>query len=99
MPVKINPFFSISPFYRYYAQTASKYFAPYATHTADHEYYTSNYDFSKFTSNFFGLGFRSAPPKGILGNKHLKTAEMRYGHYSKNVQLNSDIISLNLNFK
>lgn len=99
MPVKINPFLSISPFYRYYEQTASKYFAPYATHTAADEYYTSNYDFSKFASNFFGIGFRSAPPKGVFGNRHLKSAEMRYGHYSKNVQLNSDIISLNLNFK
>jgi hypothetical protein len=32
--VKISPFVSVSPFYRYYSQTAAKYFAPYQQHTA-----------------------------------------------------------------
>jgi hypothetical protein len=32
VPVKLTPFFSISPFYRYYTQTAVKYFAPYEAH-------------------------------------------------------------------
>jgi Protein of unknown function (DUF3570) len=99
MPVKITPFFSISPFYRYYSQSAVKYFAPYQVHTAADQFYTSNYDLSKFNSNFYGTGFRIAPPKGIFGMQHLNMLELRYGHYTKTTRMNSDIISLNLKFK
>jgi hypothetical protein len=99
MPVKVTPFFSISPFYRFYSQTATKYFAPYETHTAADQYYTSNYDLSKFTSNFYGVGFRIAPPKGVFGMEHFSMLELRYGHYSRSNNLNSDIVSLNLKFK
>ena len=54
---------------------------------------------TKFTSYFFGAGFRFAPPKNILGINHLSTLELRYGHYNRTNALNSDIISLNLKFK
>lgn len=99
VPVKITPFFSISPFYRYYDQTAAKYFAPYEQHTSRDQYYTSNYDLSKFNSNFFGANLRIAPPKGVFGSKHLNALELRYGHYSKNIDMNADVISVNLKFK
>lgn len=99
VPVKITPFLSVSPFYRFYTQTANKYFAPYKQHTAQDEYYNSNYDLSKFSSNFFGAGIRYAPPKGIFGISHFNMIELRYGHYTKNINMNSDIISLNLKFK
>jgi len=99
VPVKITPFLSISPFYRYYNQTAAKYFAPYQTHTAAEQFYTSNYDVSKFSSNFYGAGFRVAPPKGVFGMQHLNMLELRYGRYTRTTGLNSNIISLNLKFK
>ncbi len=98
-PVKITPFFSISPFYRFYSQTAISYFAPYQQHTAADHYYTSNYDYSAFTSHFFGVGFRMAPPKGILGAEHFNMIEIRYGHYTRATGLQSNIISMNLKFK
>ncbi|MEO8108971.1 MAG: DUF3570 domain-containing protein [Ginsengibacter sp.] len=99
IPVKITPFFSISPFYRYYKQSAAKYFAPYEVHTAQDPYYVSNYDLSGFNSNFFGAGIRIAPPKGVLGIQHLSMLELRYGHYTKDIGMNSNIISMNLKFK
>lgn len=99
IPVKITPFFSVSPFYRYYTQSAAKYFSPYGTHTASDEFYTSNYDLSKFNSNFFGIGFKLTPPKGVFGIKHFNTIEMRYGHYDRSTNLTSDIISINLKYK
>ncbi|MEJ5995058.1 DUF3570 domain-containing protein [Pedobacter sp. Du54] len=99
IPIKVNPFFSISPFYRYYAQTAAKYFAPYQTHTIADQYYNSNYDLSKFKSDFYGVGFRFAPPKGVLGMQHFSMFELRYGHYAKNINMSSDIISLNIKYK
>jgi hypothetical protein len=96
---KISPFFSISPFYRYYNQAASKYFAPFEAHSANDQYYTSNYEYAKFTSNFYGVGFRIAPPKGVLGWQSLHELEIRYGHYTQTTGLVSDVVSLSLGFK
>jgi hypothetical protein len=97
VPVKITPFFSVSPFYRYYVQKAVNYFAPYEKHTASDQYYTSNYALASFSSQFFGAGIRIAPPKGIVGS--LNMLELRYGHYTQTTDLISDVISLNLRFK
>jgi len=99
VPVKITPFFSISPFYRFYSQSAIKYFKPFEQHTATDEYYTSNYDLSKFNSNFLGAGIRLAPPNGVLGVQHWNMIELRYGHYTKNIAMNANIVSMNLRFK
>ena len=99
LPVKVTNFFSISPFYRYYTQTAIDYFAPYRTHTATDKYYTSNYDLSAFNSQFYGAGLRFAPASGVFGNPHIGMLEVRYGHYTRTTNLNSNIVSLNLKFK
>jgi hypothetical protein len=96
---KITPFFSISPFYRFYTQTAAKYFAPYAVHKISDQYYTSNYAYAAFNSQFFGAGFRIAPPKGVLGWQNLHDVEIRYGHYSQTTNLMSDVLSLAFSFK
>ena len=98
VPVKITPFFSVSPFYRYYIQTAARYFAPYQAHTPDDTYYTSNYALSAFSAGFYGVGFRLAPPKGILF-KGFNTLEVRYGHYTETTDLASNVVSLALKFK
>lgn len=97
-PIKINPFFSLTPFYRFYNQTAIKYFAPYGEHSEADQYYTSNYDLSSFNSNFFGAGIRLTPLNGVLGYKHFSMVEIRYGFYKRNNNLRSHIISLNLKF-
>ena len=98
-PVKVTPFFSITPFYRYYKQTAVDYFAPYNIHISSIQYYTSNYDLSAFNSNFYGAGIRLTPPKGVFGIQRLNMVELRYGHYTRTNGLNSDIVSMNLKFK
>ncbi len=98
VPIKITPFFSISPFYRYYQQTAAKYFAPYAQHKQDEQYYTSNYALAAFRSQSFGVGLRIAPPKGVL-MQHLHSVEIRYAHYTQTTDLVANAISLDLNFK
>jgi hypothetical protein len=97
VPIKITPFFSISPFYRYYVQTGVNYFAPYEKHTTSDQYYTSNYALASFSSQFFGTGLRIAPPNGVWGK--LNTLEIRYGHYAQTTDLTSNIVSLNLKFK
>lgn len=99
IPVKINSFFSISPFYRYNNQVGTRYFAPYGQHLPSEQYFTSDYDLSTLTSDFYGAGIRFAPPKGIFGWQRLNMLELRYGHYSRSTSLVSNIVSLNLKFK
>ncbi|GGG97832.1 DUF3570 domain-containing protein [Pedobacter zeae] len=99
IPVKINSFFSVSPFYRYNNQTGTKYFAPYGQHLPSEQYFTSDYDLSTLTSDFYGAGIRFAPPKGVFGWQRLNMLELRYGHYSRSTSLVSNIVSLNLKFK
>lgn len=93
-PIKLSPFFSVSPFYRYYTQTASKYFEPFAQHQTSDEYYTSNYSYSAFSANFYGVGIRWMPLEGGF----FKSIELRYGHYKQTTGLVSNTITLHLKF-
>lgn len=99
IPVKLSQSFSLSPFYRYYTQTAIKYFDAYKQHSAADQYYTSNYDLSGFNSSFIGMGMKFTPPKGVFGIKNFNTLELRYGHYSRTTNMMSNIISLNIKYK
>jgi uncharacterized protein DUF3570 len=99
VPVKINPYLSVSPFYRFYLQNPAGYFAPYRAHTPGETFYTSDYDLSAFNSQFFGAGLRYVPQKGVLGIAHWSVLEIRYGHYLRSNGLQSDIISLNAGFR
>lgn len=97
--IKFTPFLSVTPFYRYYTKRAVDYFAACTLHKITDQYYTSNYDLSKFNSNFYGAGFKITPAKGVFGIQRLNTLELRYGHYTKTNGLKLDIISLSLKFK
>jgi hypothetical protein len=99
VPIKITQFVSVSPFFRVYKQTAADYFAAFGQHTRDETYFSSDYDLSKFNSNFFGTGIRLAPPKGLFGMKNWNSIELRYGHYNRSNGLQSNIVSLHLKFK
>jgi hypothetical protein len=97
--VKITPFFSITPFYRYYTQSSVDYFAGYKLHNKEEQFYTSDYDLSQFDSHFAGVGFRMISVDGLMGIRKLNMVEARYGHYSRGTGLVSNIVSLNLKFK
>ena len=93
-PIKLSSFLSVSPFYRFYTQTASKYFEPFAQHLTSDEYYTSNYSYSAFSANFYGAGIRWMPLEGGF----FKSVELRYGHYQQTTGLVSNVITLHLKF-
>lgn len=99
LPIKIGAFFSVSPFYRYYKQDQVKYFKTYGQHNVNEEFYTSDFDLSKLTSNLFGSGIRYAPPGGVAGFSRLNALEVRYGHYERSTGLNANIITLLAKFK
>lgn len=98
-PVKITPFVSVSPFYRYYIQSAAEFFAPYRAHTANDQYYSSDYDYAAFSSNYEGLNVRIAPPNGVLGARAFSALELRYGHYRQTTGLVANSITMNLTIK
>jgi hypothetical protein len=99
LPYKLTPFLSISPFYRFYTQSAADYFAPYKEHTAQQEFYTSDYDLSGFASHLFGLNLRYNSADGILGVSKLNTLELRYDHYNRDTGLVADAIALAVTIK
>jgi hypothetical protein len=99
MPVKLTPFLSVAPFGRYYQQTAAKYFAPYKAHTIDEDYYTSDYDLSKFDSQYYGVNLRLTSADGILGMKVFNALELRYGHYNRSDGLYSNMIAVSFKFR
>ncbi len=98
-PIKVTPFISLSPFYRYYTQHGVNYFKTYGEHENEQKFYTSDYDLSSLKSTMIGLGFRYAPPGGVLGLTRFNAVELRYGHYERSTGLNAEIISLLAKFK
>lgn len=95
LPLKIASIFTIYPSYRFYNQTASKYFAPFDKHISTEKFYTSDYDLSKYNANQFGLGIKYTD---ILTKAHiwkfgLKTLNLEYAHYYRNIKFKADIIS------
>ena len=99
LPVKINPNLSVSPYYRYYDQSAVKHFAGYKQHAPTDQFFTSDYDLSKFNSHLMGAGVRWAPENGVFGVRQLAVLEFRYGHYTRSTGLTSDIFTLGMKFK
>jgi hypothetical protein len=99
IPYKLTPFLSVSPFYRFYTQTAADYFAGYQQHTPQENFYTSDYDLSEFTSHLAGLNLRLNSASGILGINKLNTLEIRYGHYNRSNGLISNSITLGATLK
>ena len=97
--IKLTPFISISPFYRFHKQTAIDFFAPYGQHVKTEEFYSSDFDLSQLESNSGGMGFRAVSPDGILGITRLNTIEIRFDHYNRSTGLVSNIISLHAKFK
>ncbi|WP_053978371.1 DUF3570 domain-containing protein [Mangrovimonas xylaniphaga] len=100
LPYKIGDKFTLYPIYRYYTQTAADYFAPYEEHLSTEEFYTSDYDLSKFNSNQFGVGFNYTD---IFTSFHiwkagLKSIDFRYGYYKRSDGLSANIFSTGFKF-
>ena len=107
LPVKVNRFFAIAPFYRYHRQSAVRYFRPFGMHTGGDEFYTSDYDLSALSSHSVGVGLNYQPAGGIAKvkmpfnkskNLQLKSVDLKYAHYLRSTGLNANIISFGLGF-
>ena len=100
IPIKISDKFTLYPSYRYYNQTAADYFAPYEAHLSTDEFYTSDFDLSKFNANQYGFGimYTDIFTKLHLWSLGLKSIDLRYNNYQRSTGLSANIISLGVNF-
>ncbi|WP_304157281.1 DUF3570 domain-containing protein, partial [Mesonia mobilis] len=100
IPTKISSKFTIIPSYRFYSQSAADYFAPYEQHLSTDQFYTSDYDLSKFTANQYGLGvtYTDIFTGFHLWKLALKSIDLNYHYYERNTGLNANIISGGFNF-
>ncbi|MEZ4993609.1 MAG: DUF3570 domain-containing protein [Saprospiraceae bacterium] len=100
LPVKLGDHFTLYPNYRYYTQTAAKYFAPYEEHLSTEEYYTSDYDLSAFNAHQYGLGIQYTDifTKGHIGNFGLKNLSLNYSMYNRSTGLKAGIVTLGAKF-
>lgn len=100
LPVKISDRFTVFPMYRFYTQTASKYFAPYETHLSTEKFYTSDADLATFDANQFGFGvnYTDIFTGAKIWKFGLKNVDFRYNHYDRNDGLKADIVSLGFKF-
>jgi hypothetical protein len=111
-PLKLNSSFTISPFYRFHTQTASKYFAAKNVHIAPGEpnsniYYTSDYDLSALNAHKYGVGIKYYPSFGLLRSRPIfdthgvfmfKYIELRAAMYKRSTGLSANNVSINLAF-
>lgn len=97
-PVKITPFFSLIPFFRFYTQQGVSYFKPYYEHDVSETYYTSDYDLSKFKSYKPGMSLRYAP-FAKKKRRTFKAIELRYAFYKRSDGLTANMISAFINLE
>lgn len=100
VPIKLTDKFTVSPMYRYYTQTQSKYFAPFEKHLSTEEFYTSDYDLSSFNANQYGLGvsYTDIFTSSKIWKFGLKNIDFRFNHYDRSDGLSSNIGSLGFKF-
>ncbi|AMC11749.1 hypothetical protein Lupro_10920 [Lutibacter profundi] len=100
LPVKISDKFTLYPSYRYYTQTAADYFAPYEQNVSTSEFYTSDYDLSKFNSSQigFGVSYTDIFTERKIWKFGLKSVDFKYSNYRRNTGLTAGIVSLGFKF-
>jgi hypothetical protein len=94
---KLSRVLTITPFARLYAQSEADYFKPYKEHKGAEEFYTSDYDLSKFTSLKPGLGIRYAPYSGKYRTT-FNAIELRYAFYKRSDGMDAHMVTLFINY-
>ena len=100
VPIKIGKGFTFYPGYRYYQQSASDHFAPYSQHISTEEFYTSDFDLSKYNANQYSLGisYTDIFTKRHIGFLGMKSIDLKYSIYERNTGLKASLISFGVKF-
>lgn len=99
-PFKLTDKFTLYPTYRYYTQSAADYFYTKEEAVSTLEFYTSDYDLSKYDAHQYGLGIQY---KDIFANSKiltfgLKTIDLRFSKYDRSDGLDANILTLGATF-
>lgn len=99
-PIKLLDKFLVYPTYRYYSQSAADYFYAKEDALSTFNFYTSDYDLSKFDAHQYGLGvqYRDIFTSAKILNFGLKTIDLRFSQYDRSDGLNAYIITLGTTF-
>jgi hypothetical protein len=97
VPYKVSPVWTLLPSLRYYTQTDANFFQPYQEHDTAEEFYTSDYDLSKFRSYRVGFGFRYAPYT-IKKKTTFHEIELRYSFYKRSDGLAAHMMALYIHY-
>ena len=100
IPIKLSDSFTLYPTYRFYNQTASDYFYKKEVAISTLNFYTSDFDLSKYHSHQYGLGirYRDIFTKAKLLKLGLKAIDLRVANYDRSNGLNAIIVSLGTTF-
>ncbi len=100
IPIKISDKFTVYPMYRYYVQTASKYFFPKDVALSTDLYYTSDYDLSAFNAHQYGFGisYKDIFTTAKIWKIGLKSIDFRFNHYERSTDLKANIFGLGFKF-
>lgn len=100
LPIKLSDKFTLSPMYRYYTQTQSKYFAPFEKHISTEEFYTSDYDLSTFDANQYGFGltYTDIFTSAKIFKFGIKNIDFRFNRYERTDGLKANIATIGFKF-
>lgn len=76
------------------------YFSPYEQNLSTSDFYTSDYDLTKFNANQYGFGFGYTDifAKWHIWKLGLKSIDLKYYNYKRNTGLTASIITAGFNF-
>lgn len=100
IPFKISNAFTLYPSYRFYYQSAAKYFAPYNQHLSTHQFYTSDYDLSEFIASQYGIGIKYSD---LFTGMHIwklgiKSIDLDFQQYERDSGLKAFIVTAGAKF-
>lgn len=95
LPIKVSQRFTLYPSYRFYNQTAADYFNAFEQAQSTDDYYTSDYDLSKYNANQFGVGvsYTDIFAKAHISKFGLKSIDVKFYQYDRNTTFTSSIIT------
>lgn len=100
IPVKITDRFTLYPSYRFYSQTAADQFAAYNKALSTDEFYTSDYDLSKYSAHRYGFGITYTDIfTGLkIASLGLKSIDLNYHYYQRDSGLHFGILTGGVQF-
>lgn len=100
VPVKLGDSFTFYPTYRFYGQAKADYFYGKEEALSTHDFYSSDYDLSKYTAHQYGVGvqYKDIFTKTRVFMFGLKTLQLRLSKYDRSDGLGAFIMTLGTTF-